>query len=1286
MGASLQKLLVADYLRELADPSSFARGVEYARSGRVQEVSLGDQRVTARVQGADGYRVELEVQRERELVGRCTCPLGLRGVFCKHCVATALAASADAAWRDAGVAAPTAAADEPLEHDAQLEELITRHRLDHVHRLGADVLLGLVPERERASLRYVFGRQGFTDFATLESIRRYGFALAHAPRIRSLIPPAALKFLRAEIAAVEAAREDVPARITPPAHLPEPALKPFSDLVQLRSRHGTALAPRPRETVNGAGFAYLDALPGFAWTDDRSWLGPSSHVPVGPKVALVFGPRGAEARCSTCAEPCVHSLAAVDAALLWFAEPLTDERRAIIEELARPPWERALQAIERAVEEASRSATPTVVSWRLELDRLDRGVFAVAWLQRANKKGSLNAGHAIDPRRLLEDLGASLSPQDQRLASLCPESTFRPAGRAFLTALIGHPRVFDVEDPGKPLQVESARVGLLADDRGGSVVLVPALDGAPLPKHIAEALTRPDVEHSPPVLYDRSAHRLTILDVPAEVRCTAEVLQRFGNDFPPESHAALVEKLSTLSARVPVAMPRSVMGEAVPPQIHPVLRLEVQPDTSVRLELRIRPLPESAAFLPADGARDVHVRRAGEPVHARRDFVAETAAAEALAARLPLEGAQTVEPFVWILPDAQRALAFLSALDGWTGGRPELEWRGEPIRLVGRVDAAALRVQLEKKRDWFGVLGGLSVQGERVSLAVVLDAARRRQRFVRVEKERYVEIADALRRHLERLSDHTWSSPNGLEIGPAAVDVVHALENEGAKVDTDRTWRALAERIFAAKELTPQVPRSLKAKLRDYQVEGFRWMTRLAAWGAGAVLADDMGLGKTVQALAVLLDRAKKGPALVVAPTSVGFNWLEEAARFAPSLKLQLYAESDDRGATLERLGPRDVLVLSYGLLARDWERLSKVSFATIVFDEAQALKNAATHRARAARELRGEFKIALSGTPLENHLGELWSIFRIVFPGLLGSWEAFRDRYAQPIEKRIDPTAAPALSRVLQPFLLRRTKAQVAQELPAKTEMRVPVVLSKEEWALYEDARLAALAELETPRPMLREQQRRVQVLAALTRLRLLASHPRLYDPSSKLSSSKLERLLELIDELRAEGHRALVFSQFTSHLALVREVLDARGVSYVYLDGRTPRAERERRVRAFQEGDAPLFLISLKAGGFGLNLTGADNVIHLDPWWNPAVEDQAADRAHRIGQHRPVTVYRLVAKGTIEEQILALHEDKRALVSGVLEGKDQAARLSTRELLALLSRPAASLAVMDSPSDAKH
>jgi SNF2 family DNA or RNA helicase len=307
---------------------------------------------------------------------------------------------------------------------------------------------------------------------------------------------------------------------------------------------------------------------------------------------------------------------------------------------------------------------------------------------------------------------------------------------------------------------------------------------------------------------------------------------------------------------------------------------------------------------------------------------------------------------------------------------------------------------------------------------------------------------------------------------------------------------------------------------------------------------------------------------------------------------------------------------------------------------------------------------MALSGTPVENRLSELWSLYRLVFPGLLGSRESFRERFIAPIERERDARARAALARVVRPFLLRRTKAEVARELPPRVETLAAVSLSEGERHLYEDVRLASLERLkEASGP-----QKRFEVLAALTRLRLAACHPRLVDADSPLSSSKLERLLELLEAARAEGGRALVFSQFVKHLALVREALEARGVAMQYLDGQTPAAEREGRVAAFQRGEGDVFLISLKAGGTGLNLTAADHVFHLDPWWNPAVEDQATDRAHRIGQTKPVTVTRLISEGTIEEAILALHEEKRDLATSLLSEADGAAALSTEQLLALL------------------
>ena len=1165
----------------------------------------------------------------------------------------------------------------PPEHDPSGFRFATQEALlawleeqgiAHVARVSLGVLGARVDPALQPQFRPATARRRLIELASEDSIARWTAEAQPTPRMRELLPRLALRFLEEERLAALEARASVPARLAPPE---DPRThRVLRLLLERRAQTPASVAPRPLRSLALESLHYDPLEPGFRLRESRCSELPA-YAQAGfpgfilPEARLTFTPSAVQSQCSCGAPACVHALAAIDTVLIWLRQPWTRDFGDALENLLLPGWDRTLRALERALEESPRGAAGTEISFRLEVLE-GYGAMVSGVVQPRSKKGLPAKSRRVSGQRLLKEYGAQLTPTEARIATLLDASE-GPASPALLQELVDHPRLF-LEDTQDVVRIERTNVGLVAEQRGGAVIVTAGVDGTALPAGMLERVRRARPDEAV-FLWFEDSRLLTLLEAGREVRALLSVLHKHGNSFPPESHGALLEKLSNLSARVPVAMPRSVMGESVPPQNLAVLRLEALAPGQVRLELRTRPLEDSAVFVPGEGARDVHVRRGTGAVHAVRDFVSERAAAAALQARLPLVTAEPEDAlFTFLFPSAQGALAVLAACRELSP-QPEVEWVSAPLRLHSTRGAADLKVAIVQRRDWFGVLGGLAVEGERVELARLLDAARRKERFVRVSADSFVEIEAALRQHLERLSDHAHVSRQGMEVGPSAVGAIAALQAGGAEVDTDPVWKALAARIFAARELRPRVPRALRAVLRDYQQEGFRWMVRLASWGAGAVLADDMGLGKTVQALALLLERRKLGPALVLAPTSVGFNWLDEAKRFAPTLRMTLFSDAADRGGALGKLGPGDVLVLSYGLLTRDIERLSALRFATIVFDEAQTLKNAQTHRFRAARALQGDFKVALSGTPLENNLGELWSLFAAVFPGLLGSSEAFRTRFAAPIERQADPTAAPALARVLQPFLLRRTKAQVEAQLPPRTEVRVPVVLSPAEWQLYEDARLAALSDLETRRSKLREQERRIEVLAALTRLRLLASHPRLYDPASRLASSKLTRLLELVLELRAEGQRALVFSQFTSHLALVRELLDAQGIAYEYLDGQTPQGARKERVRAFQEGTAPLFLISLKAGGFGLNLTAATSVIHLDPWWNPAVEDQASDRAHRIGQDRPVTVYRLVARGTIEEKMLALHEHKRALVAGVLEGKELAGRLSVQELLGMLS-----------------
>ena len=439
-----------------------------------------------------------------------------------------------------------------------------------------------------------------------------------------------------------------------------------------------------------------------------------------------------------------------------------------------------------------------------------------------------------------------------------------------------------------------------------------------------------------------------------------------------------------------------------------------------------------------------------------------------------------------------------------------------------------------------------------------------------------------------------------------------------------------------------------------------------------------MGLGKTVQALAVLLDRAPNGPALVVAPTSVIANWADEARRFAPTLNVKFYVGPVAlRAELLDAPGPFDLYVTTYGVLQNDVEQLAAVRWHSAVLDEAQAIKNPAAKRSRAARAVPADFRMVTTGTPIQNNLLDLHSLFSFINPGLLGSLAQFRARFAVAIERDANTDIQARLRRLIAPFVLRRLKTDVLDDLPERTEITLHVEMSAEEATLYEALRQRAVEQLEAARSEdsdVGEGARRVQVLAHLMRLRLACCSPRLVldsGASSAPPSSKLATFAATLDELLQNRHKVLVFSQFVMHLKLVEEHLQSAGVAYQYLDGSTPAKARAERINAFQSGQGDVFLISLKAGGVGLNLTAADYVIHMDPWWNPAVEDQASDRAHRIGQTRPVTVYRLVTEGTIEEQIVDLHHRKRDLADQLLEGTDAPGRLNADELLDLLRQP---------------
>ncbi len=695
----------------------------------------------------------------------------------------------------------------------------------------------------------------------------------------------------------------------------------------------------------------------------------------------------------------------------------------------------------------------------------------------------------------------------------------------------------------------------------------------------------------------------------------------------------------------------------------------------------IYPLGETGpCVLPGQGKSSLYAMIGNRPCNTIRDLDAELHEARELLNSLPLPNGSA--GWEWSIENAENSLEVLSVLQD-LDDKVILLWpAGERIALSQVIDSNNMNIHFNSNRNGIGVAGELKIEeghqesqqahyntsnelcsfeSKKIDLKKLLASLDQTDgRFLRLDDNKILQLSRRLRMQLDALNA---LSDDG-EAHHLAVPMLEEA-SRGMVLRDDDSWNEQLEKLREAEALMPNPPSTLKAELRDYQLEGFRWMTRLAHWGAGACLADDMGLGKTMQSLSLMLMRAAGGPTLVIAPTSVCGNWLDEAKKFAPSLKLHWLGDGN-RGRMLRDAKAGDLFVCSYGVLQNEIELLQEVQWHTIVADEAQSFKNPSTRRSQAMMALRADFRLIATGTPIENHLGELWNLFRFINPGLLGSARQFKERYAVPIEQCQDDLARQRLKTLIRPFILRRLKREVLTELPERTEITHLVEFNEEEKNFYEGLRKSALQRISELADL--DSEQRFRVLAEITTLRQASCHPALVEEHPPCGSAKLRAFAEIVDELRHNGHRCLVFSQFVGHLTLIRNHLDAHKISYQYLDGSTSVKHRKKAVDDFQVGEGELFLISLKAGGSGLNLTAADYVIHMDPWWNPAVEDQASDRAYRMGQKRPVTIYRMVVKDTIEEKIVKLHEHKRDLANALLEGTDGGTRLSVDELVGLI------------------
>ncbi|PCK31235.1 DEAD/DEAH box helicase [Pseudoalteromonas piscicida] len=945
----------------------------------------------------------------------------------------------------------------------------------------------------------------------------------------------------------------------------------------------------------------------------------------------------------------------------------------------KSPWDLALDKL-IALSPTSHTDQAGDEQYRL-IWQLRQGRFDVEFLAREQKRGKTGwgKGKPLACKKLKQhpEHFSYISQSDKKLIDAIAlqsgygysgKSDYMLAGLPALKAAVGATNLYHEDDLTQPITIAEQSPELHIRQHGDDLLLsIPNL-----PSYFGQAQTYSFIQ--------QTEHHYEFIVFNQSHLQVAEIIGESGLTVPV---SAKQKVLSSIKAIAPYLNVQSDLADidtgldAIEAQS--ALVINIQPyHQGLDYHCVVMPFGEKGpVFHPGHGIATVSAEIDGKRLSTTRDLLLEQQRLDELDTHCPLF-LEMIDNRL-SLAQMDEALEVLQELETVINQDPcpmpiKLRWpKGKKVKLSNKLESQHLQLAMSKKNEWFDMTGELQVSNDQVIelKALLKMVATSNGRFIALDSEQVVALSSELKSQLDQLNHAT----EGGKFHPLAAPLI-AEATTGMRMKTLPAWEEQNEKMQQAVAITPVLPSTLQAELRDYQQAGFDWAMRLAHWGAGACLADDMGLGKTIQALAIILARANVGPTLVIAPTSVCFNWQQEIQKFAPTLSVKVFADfpnSAARAEMLSNLQPLDCVILSYGLLQREVDILKPIAFETIVADEAQALKNPLAKRTQAACALKGKFKLITTGTPIENNLTELWSLFRFVNPGLLGNLKRFSEKFSAPIENANEDKIAAhrarkGLKHLIQPFILRRMKHQVLTELPPRTEINVPIQLSQEEQTFYEALRQNAIDEISQSTQQDSANEQRFKMLAALTRLRQACCHPKLLMAESQIASAKLAALDELLTEFQENNHKALIFSQFVGHLQLIKSHLEKRGIRFQYLDGSTPAKARQQAVNAFQKGDGEVFLISLKAGGSGLNLTAADYVIHMDPWWNPAVEEQASDRVHRMGQTRPVTIYRLIAKGTIEEQIVELHHHKKDLADQLLANTDKVMKLDVNDVLSML------------------
>lgn len=771
------------------------------------------------------------------------------------------------------------------------------------------------------------------------------------------------------------------------------------------------------------------------------------------------------------------------------------------------------------------------------------------------------------------------------------------------------------------------------------------------------------------IINELSPTSLSVIHIPSDIRDYYIKLLQLGS-LPLEAEDSLRSLLKKIGGKVELHSPL-IEGGSTLPLIDGVwtigFRLVSKTNGTWEVRCFTRPLPGGRhLFSPARGEEIIIDENEEGRYRVKRNMKLEASNLEMVEAFFHSFGHDYEERGLYA-PD------FVINLMQLIQEHPDMfyaEWpEGQSFKVRGLHRGTGTWSGVMKQRgQWFDIEGDVDIdENTRISIKELLELASQSEgRYLKINENEFVAISEKLQKQLDALNAIINRDGDRLTISPFSAALINNDVLHGdIEFSLDSHLSEIRQRIIDASEYSPEVPDGLNATLRHYQLDGFHWMARLNKWGAGALLADDMGLGKTLQSITFLLLMKDHGPSLVVAPASVAPNWKSEIEKFAPSLNVQILNFAQDRKALIDEAGPGDIIVTTYGILLSVQDLVTAKEWNVACLDEAHIIKNRGAKTSAAAMKIQAKNRIMLTGTPVQNHLGELWNLFQFVNPGLLGTYEQFSRKFIIPIEGNKDQEKQQMLDDLVHPFMLRRTKQAVLKELPEKTEIYQSVELSRDEMAIYESIR-------EKAESMLNDSDSTVtmNVLAEITKLRQAACCAELIEPKWKGDCAKITMLVELLQGVVEGGNRALVFSQFVSFFDVVRRELDRLGIDYYYIDGSVAVKRRAEMVKQFQAGQKSVFLISLKAGGLGLNLTGANYVFHLDPWWNPAIEQQATDRAYRIGQTQAVTVYHLVSKHTIEEKIIRLHDSKRELAENILAGTDISHKLTGKELLEMIKR----------------